>query len=229
MKKITNQFWAMPKEIMEIKELSLEARIVYSILWTRANGDNVAWPGQKYIAEILGVGERSVRRYLDELKNYGLIEVERQGLKKTNRYFLTGQVGRSGADTAVRSRADTAVLSIVREEKKEKRSNTSNDTVVAGHPDSKFIVEIFDIFRAVNPAVSRMYGNKAQRGSITRLSDRYGPDTVLRATKAAVSILGRDRFAPKITTPYELETNWAKLVAYFKTETNKPKSTGFQL
>lgn len=117
------EFWALPKDIMQMRHISLEARVLYAFLWTRKNGENVAWPGQKYLAEQLGVGERSIRRYLDELKKEGLIEVEQQGLKKTNRYFLTGQNGHSRTATPVRSRPAIAVSDpIVREQKEENRS-----------------------------------------------------------------------------------------------------------
>lgn len=68
--------------------LSVQSRLIYAILWTRMNGDNIAWPGQKYLAENVGIGVRMVQRYLGELKEAGLIEVERQGRRRTNRYFL---------------------------------------------------------------------------------------------------------------------------------------------
>jgi len=103
MKRNQAEFWAMPKHILAMHELPLEARMVYAILWTRSNGENVAWPGQKKIADELGIGERSVRRYLEKLRGAGLIEIERQGNNRTNRYLITGeptgQIGRTGPAT----------------------------------------------------------------------------------------------------------------------------------
>ena len=97
------EFWAVPKSVLSINGLSLEAKLVYAVLFTRTNGDNVAWPSQKYIAAALAIGERSVRRYIRELVDKRLITVERLGLKRTNRYSLTGQVGRSRTATVGRS------------------------------------------------------------------------------------------------------------------------------
>ena len=192
---------------MALKELSLEARMVYAVLWTRSNGDNVSWPGQKSIGDTLGVGERSVRRYLKELEKMNLIEVERKGLKMTNRYLLIGQLGLSRADSPVLSRADTAVLSSVKEQKEKNSSNTDSD--------GQAIAEVLHAFEKVNPAIKRMYGNTTQRKSADSLISQFGLPEVLKAAQFAVSILGV-KYAPKITTPYELETSWAKLVAFAK-------------
>ena len=122
------EFWAIPKSIFEKKELSLEARILYGILFTRANGENMAWPGQKSMADNLGVSERGIRRYLDELKKAGLIKSQRLGMKKTNRYFVIGQVGRSREDTAVADQDRTPVSDpIVKEQLEKNSSNTAAD------------------------------------------------------------------------------------------------------
>ena len=61
------QFWAIPKEVMEMIGLPLEARIIFGIFWTRQNGDNVAWPGQQYIADIIG-WHSAAGRALTELR-----------------------------------------------------------------------------------------------------------------------------------------------------------------
>ena len=104
-----NEFWAIPKEIYARTEISLEARNLYMILFTRANGENIAWPGQKSLGETLGVGERSIKRYIKELVKNELIEVIRSGLTRTNRYIVRGQIGLSRGDKNVTSREATAV------------------------------------------------------------------------------------------------------------------------
>lgn len=145
------QFWALPKDILSIKNLSLEAKVLFGILWTRMNGENLAWPSQKHMAEIMGVGVRSIRRYIKELEKKGLIKVQRIGLRKTNRYlvnnpvdnsFLIGQVGPSREDTVGRSGWATCGPShskrtIVREHSNNRGSNLkfSPDDVPAQWPE----------------------------------------------------------------------------------------------
>jgi len=81
-------FWATPKEVSKDKRLSFGARAVFGVLWTRKNGDNEAWPGQKYISESVCVSNRTTIKYLQELEKCGLIEIQRRGLRKTNKYIL---------------------------------------------------------------------------------------------------------------------------------------------
>lgn len=95
-----------------------------------------------------------------------------------------------------------------------KETTTSNDKVVAGIPP------IFKIFERVNPAIKRMYGNKAQRDAIDRLIKEFGKDNVTKGAEAAVACLGR-AYAPRITTPYQLETKWGSLVAYYQESKEK--------
>lgn len=104
-------FWFVPKEP---KGLTPQARLVLGMFCTYANGENEAWPGQELIAEEIGCGVRSVRRYIDELIAFGLIERTTRGLGQTNLYvLLTGQIGLSRPDIAVPSGPDTGVPSYI--------------------------------------------------------------------------------------------------------------------
>src|SRR3990167_6183213 len=90
------------------------------------------------------------------------------------------------------------------EEKRVEEKSISNASVAG-------IQEVLKVFESVNPAIKRMYGNKTQRGAVERLIKSFGLEKVLGACRASVAILGQP-YAPKITTPYQLETEWAKLV-----------------
>jgi hypothetical protein len=65
----------------------------YAMLLKYAWYDDECFPGQATLATDMGSGERSVRRYLDELEKVKLLEVVKRGLGKTNVYrlFLTVQ------------------------------------------------------------------------------------------------------------------------------------------
>ena len=86
-------FTQVPNFVLTQKELSVGAKLAYAMLLKYAWGDNACFPGQTKLAEDMGSGERSVRRYLDELEKAGLLEIEQRGLGKTNLYrlFLTVQ------------------------------------------------------------------------------------------------------------------------------------------
>lgn len=219
------EFWAIPKAIFSKREISLEARVLYGILFTRANGENVAWPGQKNLAETMGIGERSVRRYLDELKQHDLIESERLGMKRTNRYFLInekeviGQLDLSRQDKNVLSRQDKNVLSIGKEQIEK---NSSNELAPHGGADDEkiSIQAIIEKFKILNPSFERIYGNKTQRSALERLVKKYGVTKIEGAIKIASLAAGK-KYAPSITTPLELEEKLGKLVNYYKRENER--------
>lgn len=81
-------FWAIPKSIAKRKDLSLKAKLVASILWTRKNADFIAFPSREYMAKSLGISIPSVDRAIKELKEKAGLKIERRGLRKTNLYHF---------------------------------------------------------------------------------------------------------------------------------------------
>lgn len=86
-------FTQVPNFILTKKETSVGAKLAYAMLLKYAWGDDACFPGQTKLADDMGSGERSVRRYLEELEKVGLLEIVQRGLGKTNLYrlFLTVQ------------------------------------------------------------------------------------------------------------------------------------------
>lgn len=86
-------FTQVPNFILTKADLSVGAKLTYAMLLKYAWGDDACFPGQTKLATDMGSGERSVRRYLDELEKLGLLEIVQRGLGKTNLYrlFLTVQ------------------------------------------------------------------------------------------------------------------------------------------
>lgn len=84
-----SEFWSLPKYIAERDDLGMPDKLVYAVLWTRRNGENVAWPSHASIAQNLGMTKRTVIRSIDNLVKKGLVEVKRGGGSATNEYSLT--------------------------------------------------------------------------------------------------------------------------------------------
>ena len=81
-------FTQVPNTILTNKEISVGAKLAYAMLLKYAWAKEACFPGQATLAEDMGAGERSVRRYLDELELAQLLEVEQRGLGMTNLYRL---------------------------------------------------------------------------------------------------------------------------------------------
>lgn len=84
-------FTQVPNFILTKKELSVGAKLAYAMLLKYAWADNACFPGQLKLGDDMGSSERSVRSYLKELEEAGLLEITQRGLGKTNIYrlFLT--------------------------------------------------------------------------------------------------------------------------------------------
>ena len=84
-------FTQVPNFILTKADISVGAKLAYAMLLKYAWGDDACFPGQTKLADDMGSGERSVRRYLEELETASLLEIVQRGLGKTNLYrlFLT--------------------------------------------------------------------------------------------------------------------------------------------
>jgi hypothetical protein len=99
-------FTQVPNFILTNAVLTVGAKLAYAMLLKYAWDADGCFPGQVRLAEDMGSGERSVRRYLEELEQSKFLEIEQRGLGKTNYYrlFLTvkGKSSKGGKSTAAK-------------------------------------------------------------------------------------------------------------------------------
>jgi len=87
---------------------------------------------------------------------------------------------------------------------------------VAGEPaEHKNIIEIFDLFKEVNPMIN--YGHTTNRKAIKDLLVKFGKEKLISTIKYATSVQG-NKYAPTITTPYQLQTKLGELRVFYKKE-----------
>ena len=77
-------FTQVPNHILVSTKLSPGAKLAYAMLLKYAWQNNFCFPGQQKLATDMGVTDRSVRTYLQELELGQLISIKRQGLGKVN-------------------------------------------------------------------------------------------------------------------------------------------------
>src|ERR1700687_2449766 len=100
-------FTQVPNFLLKSKKLSSGDKMAFAMLLSYAWQNDYCFPGQRRLAEDLGLDERSVRRNLKSLEVNGLLSIKQRGLGKTNIYELNLTVTsdvRSGPDKNVRSR-----------------------------------------------------------------------------------------------------------------------------
>lgn len=100
-------FTQVPNFLLKSKKLSSGDKMAFAMLLSYAWQNDYCFPGQRRLADDLGLEERSVRRNLKALEANGLLTIQRRGLGKTNIYELNLTVTsdvRSRPDKNVRSR-----------------------------------------------------------------------------------------------------------------------------
>ena len=81
-------FTSIPNRLLRNSAITLGARMCYAMLLSYAWQDDFCFPAQTRLAEDLGIGERTVRQYLNELRESGLITWKQQGLNRPNIYRI---------------------------------------------------------------------------------------------------------------------------------------------
>ena len=89
-------FTQVPNFILTNPDISVGAKLAYAMLLKYAWYDDACYPGQAKLAVDMGSGERSVRRYLEELEKANLLEIAQRGLGKTNLYRLFLVIHKAG-------------------------------------------------------------------------------------------------------------------------------------
>lgn len=78
---------------------------------------------------------------------------------------------------------------------------------------------IIELFKEVNPNYKTFYSNKTQRSSLERMLKEFGEEKLCATIRALPNYIYKP-YAPKITSPLELEKNLGKLIAFVKSEDN---------
>jgi len=102
--------------------------------------------------------------------------------------------------------------------KRKKETNTKEREAET----SSAIPQIIKLFEGINPNYEEWYSNKTQRKAVSDLLERIGFEKLERLVKALPSITSQ-KTAPRITTPYELKRDWAKLGIFISQQKNSKK------
>lgn len=87
---LANGFTAVPNRVIFDSGLSMAARCLYAVLLAFARGGSKCVVGQEELAKACGCTDRTVRKYLDELRESGLVSWVQRGLNMPNVYCIHG-------------------------------------------------------------------------------------------------------------------------------------------
>ena len=81
-------FTQVPNHVLVSGKLSPGAKLTYAMLLKYAWQNDFCFPGQERLANDMGVTDRSVRTYLQELETQKFVNIRQRGLGKPNLYEL---------------------------------------------------------------------------------------------------------------------------------------------
>src|SRR5438128_2689002 len=81
-------FTQVPNHVLVSDKVSPGAKLAYAMLLKYAWQDDFCYPGQERLAKDMGVTDRSVRTYLQELEAEKFINIKQQGQGRPNFYVL---------------------------------------------------------------------------------------------------------------------------------------------
>ena len=82
----------VPAEVIYAPDISPAAKLLFLVLWGDCRGLGITSTSQERLAEITGIGPKTVRGYLRELINKGWLRMTRPGLGRPNQYEIIGPV-----------------------------------------------------------------------------------------------------------------------------------------
>ena len=88
-------FTQVPNFILKNAELSLGAKVTYSMFLHYAWHNDSCFPGQERLATDMGMSQSRVSEFIKELEKADLIEITRRGQGKTNLYKIKFVVQRA--------------------------------------------------------------------------------------------------------------------------------------
>jgi DNA-binding transcriptional ArsR family regulator len=97
-------FTQIPNAVLYDAEISMQARALYTVLLSYAWDGPTVWPGfesesGRGLTDRTGWGEHTIRKYLRELQDAGLVEIKREGRGRTNIYRLKEWVAPKGEES----------------------------------------------------------------------------------------------------------------------------------
>lgn len=203
----------IPNWLMERREISAGAKLLYARLAQHASKKDHCWPGQQALTEEMGVSERQLRRYISELETSTLIETKSRGMGHTQEYWFLEHEWMAGRpDRSVRSdrtdmadrresRRESSSSDLSDERSSSSSSRTRADAREAPDPDDddetpSFLDSLQELYSSLpvgfsNPitAPAKFFNSVRQNGSTI---PRFPPATILRAAEIIRHALYRD-------------------------------------
>ncbi len=218
------------------KILGPVATAIYVSLCRHANNNQECFPSYKLLAEEFNISEKTVKRHIVKLRNHNIVSIK-QGKSKdgkflSNMYILMdknvwtkepwGQKGTTDRGDNLSKAVGTNLPC------KDTNTNNTNIDILSKDNISSKLPILIDLFKDVNPSYKKLFGNKTERRALMELVEQFSYEKIEATIKALPGIISKP-YAPKITTPYQLQKDLGKLIAFVNQERGRQSKKGKEI
>lgn len=216
-------------EVLKDKNLSFKAKGLYAYLFSKP--DTWDFSSNRMVLETTD-GRKAIMSMLKELETAGYLKRNRLPNGRMD-YILKHSQNSLSPESSLgvekpkfqngtvpkRHRAESSPISNT-----DNTSNTEEKVIhISEGVPSQDISLFISLFEGVNPSYERLFSNTTERSASCRLLSKYGMEKMTATLEGLPDIISRP-YAPRITTPYELEKNLGKLIAFVNQNKNLIKS-----
>lgn len=101
-------------------------------------------------------------------------------------------------------------------------TRTNNNITYVDEQQKGVIDSLINKFRDVNPSYKKLFSNKTERAAMERMVKEHGEDKVSQIIDVLPQT-NQEKYAPVISTPYQLENKMGNLIAFLKREKGQSK------
>ncbi len=229
-------FLIIPSQIIEDKNLQpLDGHVYGVIYWYTQMKLEKCTASNKTIADHLHSHPISISKSISRLATGGYIRIiidkengNYREIFSNITYKSNGLPPISQTANSYKSNGLPKLEHIIRKEdtKVSSTENGVNHSLTSVPPEtsdnlsavsSKDIGVLIDLFKPINPDYRKLFAIPAERKAITRLAEKYGVAKMEIMLRKLPDIVFQ-KYAPVITTPYQLEKKFAELVMFAKRE-----------
>lgn len=213
-------FIIIPYQVAFDKNLQpLDQKLYGIIFWLEHLKEGKCIASNSYLADMCNSTASSMQNSLDRLERAGVIKrmfsdkerKKRTGIKTKISFKVSLDSDRGITKQAYDVSLDSDHINKSNKGIKDitaKQSFATNDLIL--------------LFKEINPSYERFYKITTQRDAIERLVKKFGEQKVRAMIEALPSVIYQ-KYAPKITSPLELERDLGKLIAFYKQEKSGDK------
>lgn len=185
------------------------------------------------ISQIMKGVNRSRQTVVTALKNLQLVNILRlvkkgnaKGVSNTwiiNKYYSTWKVVNTVRLVKRNDKPSLMEDSNLVKTGRHTKETTKETKDIYGGLSPRDVSLFINSFKGVNPSYDRLFGNTTEIKCSVRLIKRYSLEKMIATAENLVDIISKP-YAPRITTPYELERNLGKLIAFVEQNKNLIKN-----